>query len=75
MAIPEAYKTNFTVMQQAFANGDVVLADALSGKPVYTVCICTEEGDEVSLIPIAKMFDGNPFEELVQPGVKSEPST
>lgn len=74
MAIPEGYKANFSTLKQAFANDDVVLmecSDVVTGKPVYTICAVGKDGDQFVFAPFAKMFDGNPYEEL-NPPMKQE---
>ena len=70
MAIPKAYSNNFATLQRAQDNGDLALVectDAETGKPVYTICAMDRHGDEYVMVPLAKMFDGNPYEELVPP--------
>ena len=70
MAIPKAYSNNFETLQRAQDNGDLALVectDAKTGKPVYTLCAMQPAGDGYLMVPLAKMFDGNPYEELVPP--------
>ena len=76
MAIPEAYSKNFATLQHAQDNGDLALVectDAKTGQPVYTICAIERHYDEHDnytdyvMVPLAKMFDGNPYEELVPP--------
>ena len=70
MAIPEAYSKNFETLKRAQDNGDLALVectDAETGKPVYTVCAMQHDGDGYLIVPLAKLFDGNPYEELVPP--------
>lgn len=72
MNIQEGYQHNFEQLLRAAKNGDLCIAecfDAETKKPVITVCAIEEESNgEVLLIPMAKMFDGDPFEELLPPG-------
>ena len=73
MAIPDGYIKNFETIKRAFANGDVALVecfDRVTKKPVYTICaVDTCEQDHRFIVPFAKMFDGNPYEELDPPTV------
>ena len=69
--INDHYKTNFQTMLMAAENADLCLmecTDATTGKPVIAICMvnCTKDG-EYEMMPVAKMFDGNPYEELVPP--------
>lgn len=69
--INESYKHNFNQLLRAGYNGDLLLmecTDAITGKPVITVCIHTVDGDDMhNMQPIAKLFDGDPYEELRPP--------
>ena len=70
MAIPEGYRQNFETLQRAQDNGDLVLVectDTKTGKPVYTICAMQPDGDGYLMVPLAKMFDGDPYKELVPP--------
>ena len=75
MAIPEPCRANFETLQRASANGDLCLVecrDAMTGQPVYALCAVNYDGEMVELAPLAKLFDGNPYEELVPPGLGEE---
>lgn len=70
MAINESHKANFNTLLAAVRNGDVVLvecSDAKSGFPVITVCAVARNAEEFAVVPLAKLFDGNPYEELAPP--------
>lgn len=71
MAIKKGYKDNFTTLQDAARNGDLALLecnDATSGKPVMAICAVNRcKGGDVQFVPLAKLFDGNPYEELIPP--------
>ena len=60
--INDSYKHNFDQLIRAGRNGDLCLmecTDAITGKPVITVCIHTVDGDDMhNMQPIAKLFDG-----------------
>jgi hypothetical protein len=65
------YRAHLTNIQRAVRNGDValtVLRDRQSGVPVpVVVAIAPTAKDEVTFFPLAKLFAGNPYEELVGP--------
>jgi hypothetical protein len=69
--INEAYKNNFATMERAFAAKDVAILecqDKRTGKVVIAVCATQREpGGTTAIVPLAKMFDGNPYEELNPP--------
>ena len=70
MAIPDSHRHNFETLQCAQDNGDLALVectDVKTGKPVYTICAMQRDGNEYVMVPLAKMFDGNPYEELKPP--------
>lgn len=72
MAIAEGYKANFNTLLRAVKNGDTCLMecnDAVTGKPVMVVAAIYEEDGEHVTVPLAKLFDGNPYEQLVPPTV------
>lgn len=68
--ISKGHQANFETLKKAFKNKAVALmecTDAVTGKPVITICAVNTVNGEYELIPLAKMFDGNPFEELLPP--------
>ena len=68
--ISKGHQANFETLKKAFKNKAVALmecTDAETGKPVITVCAVNIVNGEYEFIPLAKMFDGNPFEELLPP--------
>ena len=71
MSIQKGYKANFETMKAAFANGDVCImecTDTTTKKPVIVICAAQREDDgDVTFVPLAKMFDGNPYNELEPP--------
>jgi len=72
MAIAKGHQANFDTMLKAAKNGNLALAectDAKTGKPVITVCMMSRVGNEMQMTPVAKMFDGNPFHELMPPSI------
>lgn len=73
MAIEDVYKTNYETLIRAIGNGDTVLiecTDKKTGQPVVVLCaIDTEDNGDVSFVPLAKMFNDNPYEEVDLPDV------
>lgn len=72
MAIPKGHKANFETLQRACENGDLALMECVdknTGAPVITICAVSCEGEEGEFVftPLARMFDGNPYEQLVPP--------
>ena len=68
--ITEGYKANFETLKRAFKNKVVALmecTDAVTGKPVIAICAVNTTNGEYEFSPLAKMFDGNPYEELLPP--------
>lgn len=68
--ISEGYKANFETLNRAADNGHLALVecrDKKTGKPVLAVCAMGWDGNEYQIVPLAKMFDGNPYEELDPP--------
>lgn len=73
MAIAEGYKANFKTLVAAIKNNDVCIVeckDATTGHPVIAVCAVTRTEDEYEMMPLAKLFDGNPYNELIPPMVE-----
>jgi len=72
--ILEGYKTNFETLKKAGANGDLCIMecqDKQTGKTVIAICaVGREEGGDFTMHPLAKMFDGDPYEELNPPDDK-----
>ena len=68
--ITKGYIANFETLERAFKHGDVALmecTDAVTGKPVIAICAVNTVNGEYEFSPLAKMFDGNPYEELNPP--------
>ena len=73
--IPDGHKNNFKTLQEAFGNGDVALmecTDRESGEAVSVICAVHREEGEFVLTPLAKMFNGNPYAELLPPTTGSD---
>lgn len=70
--IQEGYKKNFQTLLRAAGNDDACImecTDKASGKPVIVVCAVVQDpnSNEYIITPLAKMFDGNPYEEVLPP--------
>jgi Family of unknown function (DUF6117) len=72
MAIPIGHKANFDTLRRVFRDNAAALlecTDATTGKPVTVVCAVVQEEDgNYVMTPFAKLFDGNPYEEVIPPG-------
>lgn len=67
--IKDGYKQNFETILDAAANGDLALVECTDkeGRPVITICaIYVDEEGMYNTVPLAKMFDGNPYLELTR---------
>jgi Family of unknown function (DUF6117) len=70
MAISEGYKANFETIKRAAGNNDLALmecTDKTTGKPIMVVCAVSTSNGEYVMSPLAKLFDDNPYEELIPP--------
>lgn len=71
------YATNFTTLAKAFAAKDVALVECTckqTGKPVIVIAAINRHKDKsITITPLAKMFDNNPYEELIPPNVEEKP--
>ncbi|HEX2918872.1 MAG TPA: DUF6117 family protein [Edaphobacter sp.] len=75
MAIAEGYKHNFNELRRAVSNGDAALLETTekaTGKPAIVVVAVTFDGKEYQMVPMARMFDANPYDELDPPSGSSE---
>ncbi len=68
--IPKPYRENFDTLSRAFDEIDACLLecnDLATGKPAYVICAVSRRGQEFELVPFARLFDGNPYEQLSPP--------
>jgi len=75
MAISKGYQVNLETLRSAFKNDDVALVeckDVNTGKPVITICAMGRLNGEYIISPLAKMFDSNPYEELIPPNLEDK---
>jgi hypothetical protein len=73
MSIPVGHKTNLDTLCRAAKRGDICVmecADRNTRQPVWAICAVNRgPGGSCEMIPIAKLFDGNPYDELDPPTV------
>lgn len=75
MAIAEGHRHNFNELLRAVSNGDAALLETTekaTGKPAIVVVAVTFDGKEYQMVPMARMFDANPYDELDPPSGSSE---
>lgn len=68
--IPPGHKENFATLRRAFAESNVALMQCnnkKTGEPVYVICVMNRRRSETEFVPIAKFFDGNPYNEVTPP--------
>jgi hypothetical protein len=74
MTIAKGYQQNLATLARAIISGDAGLmecTDAETDKPVVIICAFQHDPytQEVTTVPLAKMFDGNPYEQLIPPNL------
>lgn len=70
MKLNNAYKADFNTLLQAAKNGHLVLLDCqdkATGQSIPTICALDYDGHEYTFIPLAKLFTGNPYDEMNPP--------
>lgn len=69
--ISDGYKHNFEMLCKAIKYKDAALIecqDAVTKEPVIVIAAMQQNNDgTITAVPFAKMFDGNPYEELIPP--------
>lgn len=72
-ALPDAHKVNFETLLQAARAGDLCIVqctDAKTHDPVTAICAVNRDAENnIELAPIARFFNGNPYEQLIPPSV------
>lgn len=65
-------RANFETLKRAFLEGDAALLECTNTKGEYVAVICAayqdEETKEIVMTPFAKLFEGNPYDEVTPPG-------
>lgn len=73
MALLLGHVANFETLKRAHDNGDLALmecTDNKTGEPVAVICcVQREENGDFLMVPIARMFNGNPYGGLVPPSL------
>jgi Family of unknown function (DUF6117) len=67
MALQKGDKKNFQTLLNAASNGHLALLeclDAASGETRSVVCAVNHVGEEYEFVPLAKLFTGNPYDEI-----------
>ena len=70
MALRKGDRINFDTLLKAAKSGDLALlqcSDIVSGRARSVVCAVNRIGEEVEFVPLAKLFDANPYDELTPP--------
>jgi hypothetical protein len=70
MTVVQQHKPNFETLRKAFENGDVALLECqlkTTGEAVAVVVAVNRDGGELAFVPVAMMFNGNPYEMLNPP--------
>jgi len=70
MALLKGHRMQFETLQAAFRNGDVALMecqDKTTGKYVAVIVAVNRVDGEFEFVPFAKLFDGDPYEEVNPP--------
>ena len=70
MPIPKSHKVNLKTIIRAAKAGALCIVDCqdrLTGKSIAVLCAVEQDGGEYSIVPFAKMSDGNPYDELNPP--------
>jgi len=79
--ITEGYQTNFQTLVEAIKDGNVCLVEckeAATGDPVMVICAINKYNDlsvfqpQYEMVPLAKLFNGNPYKELMPPEIEGE---
>jgi len=70
MTIVQQHSRNFETLGEAFLNRDAALLECqlkTTGELVAVVVAVNRDADEFAFVPIAMMFNGNPYECLNPP--------
>jgi hypothetical protein len=70
MQLSESIKANFNTLQNACKAGRLAVLDcqdAKTGESVPVIVAINLDGQEYAFVPLAKMFVGNPYDELNPP--------
>lgn len=68
--IEPGHVANFETLRRACKAGDLALLDCRdkrTGQPARVIVAVHFDGAEYTFVPLARMFDGNPYDELDPP--------
>lgn len=68
--LEDFHKKNFETLTRAFDEKNICLLDCTdkkTGKKVAVICAVQKEKNEYVFVPFAKMFNSNPYEEVIPP--------
>ena len=73
MSLLPGHRTNFDTLRQAAFNNDLALMDCRhrdTGEPIAVLCAANRcPRGEIEFVPLATLFNDNPYEFLVPPTV------
>ena len=78
MKLLDPFMRNFDMLTKSFGLGDVCLAackEKTTGKTVAVICAVKQLGNDVELVPYAKMLEGDPYAQYEPPSVNDEERT
>lgn len=67
------HKGQFEMLRDAVKRERAALMDCQdvkSGESVAVICLVNSVGEEIELVPIARLFNGNPYEEVNPPNIQ-----
>ena len=70
MAIQKGHERNFDTLLRAADESNLALmecTDTVTGKPVVVICAVNRVGGGYQFVPLARMFDDNPYNEVLPP--------
>ena len=70
MAIQKGDKRNFDTLLKAAKHGELALLecqDSSSGEARSVICAVNRDGEGFEFVPLAKLFSGNPYDEVTPP--------
>lgn len=75
MSLAQGHIANFKTLGKAFENDDVALmecTDAKTGESIAVICMVNRVAGDIEFVPVARMFNGNPYEEVIPPTIDGE---
>ena len=75
MRIPRKHREAYVQLIEAAQGNELCLAECEShGKPgtkVYAICSVVKTPGGVTYVPLARLFNGNPSNEITSPGISA----